>query len=252
MPASAQTCSTVTPSNPCRSNALSAIFSTRRRACSRFSARASTYRGTCGVRAAAGAGRSRDSEPLAVTGMHLAPCGASGRPPPRGSESAHHGSFLPDTVPVGRGRGRSRCLALGPAAVLVVSGGLLSERERVRLDTGFAEGDLQCALADRVVLANQLVHAATVQHAGPVCVEVDTVGGAGRFPIEEDLERDRVTGPRGQHRVRHGRGTGRRSPRWPGRGRRVRCRPSRHRPGPSGSAAGRRAASRSCPGRAHR
>jgi hypothetical protein len=51
----------------------------------------------------------------------------------------------------------------------------LPERERVRLGAGFEERDLQGALADRVVLAHELIHAAFAEHAGPVVVGVDAV-----------------------------------------------------------------------------
>ena len=51
----------------------------------------------------------------------------------------------------------------------------LSERERVRLGAGFEEGDLQRPLADRAVLAHELVQAAFPEQAGPVLVDVDAV-----------------------------------------------------------------------------
>jgi hypothetical protein len=54
-----------------------------------------------------------------------------------------------------------------------LTGGLLPERERVRLGAWLEEGDLERPLADGVVLAYELVHAAVPQQA--VAVRVDSV-----------------------------------------------------------------------------
>ena len=51
----------------------------------------------------------------------------------------------------------------------------LPEREHVRLGAGLEERDLQRALADRVVLAHELVQAAVAEHAVPVLVDVHAV-----------------------------------------------------------------------------
>ena len=51
----------------------------------------------------------------------------------------------------------------------------LPERERVRLGAGLEERDLQRALADRVVLAHELVQPAVPEHAVPVLVDVHAV-----------------------------------------------------------------------------
>ena len=51
----------------------------------------------------------------------------------------------------------------------------LAERERVRLGAGLEEGDLQRPLADRVVLAHELVQAAVAEHAVAVLVDVHAV-----------------------------------------------------------------------------
>lgn len=51
----------------------------------------------------------------------------------------------------------------------------LPEREYVRLGAGFEERDLQCPLADRVVLAYELVEAAVLEQAGPVVGDVHAV-----------------------------------------------------------------------------
>jgi hypothetical protein len=51
----------------------------------------------------------------------------------------------------------------------------LPERECVRLGAGLEEGDLQCPLADRVVLAHELVEAAVPKQAAPVLTDVDAV-----------------------------------------------------------------------------
>ena len=52
---------------------------------------------------------------------------------------------------------------------------LLAESERVGRGAGLQEGDLQRPLADRVVLADKLVHAALPEEAAPVLVHVDAV-----------------------------------------------------------------------------
>ena len=51
----------------------------------------------------------------------------------------------------------------------------LPEREHVRLGAGLEEGDLQRPLADRVVLAHELVQAAVPEHALPVLGDVHAV-----------------------------------------------------------------------------
>jgi hypothetical protein len=57
--------------------------------------------------------------------------------------------------------------------VLPVEGGLaLPECERVGLGAWLEEGDLQGPLADRVVLAHELVQAAVPKHAVAVLVDV--------------------------------------------------------------------------------
>ena len=56
-----------------------------------------------------------------------------------------------------------------------VARALLPERERVRLGAGLEERDLKRPLADRVVLAHELVEAAVPEQAGAVLVDVDAV-----------------------------------------------------------------------------
>ena len=51
----------------------------------------------------------------------------------------------------------------------------LPERERVRLGAGLEERDLQRPLADRVVLAHELVQAAVLEQAVSVLVDVHAV-----------------------------------------------------------------------------
>lgn len=51
----------------------------------------------------------------------------------------------------------------------------LPERERVRLGAWLEERDVQRPLADRVVLAHELVQAAVPEHAVPVLVDVHAV-----------------------------------------------------------------------------
>src|SRR5687767_1890591 len=51
----------------------------------------------------------------------------------------------------------------------------LPERERVRLGAWLEEGDLERPLADRVVLAYELVHAAILKEAVFVLVDVNAV-----------------------------------------------------------------------------
>ena len=51
----------------------------------------------------------------------------------------------------------------------------LPESERVRFGAGVEEGDFQCPLTDRVVLAHELVEAAVVEQAAAVLVDVHAV-----------------------------------------------------------------------------
>jgi hypothetical protein len=51
----------------------------------------------------------------------------------------------------------------------------LAECEHVCLGAGLEERDFQCPLADAVVLAHELVHAAVSEQAVPVLVDVDAV-----------------------------------------------------------------------------
>jgi hypothetical protein len=60
----------------------------------------------------------------------------------------------------------------GHEAVLVKGVGL-AERERVGLGAALEERDLQCPLADRVVLAHELVEAAVPEQAVPSLVDVN-------------------------------------------------------------------------------
>ena len=49
------------------------------------------------------------------------------------------------------------------------------EREHVRLGPGLEERDLERPLADRVVLADEVIQAAVPEHAAPVRVDVHAV-----------------------------------------------------------------------------
>ena len=51
----------------------------------------------------------------------------------------------------------------------------LPECERVRLGAGLEERDFQCLLADRVVLAHELVQATVAEQAVSFLVDVDAV-----------------------------------------------------------------------------
>jgi hypothetical protein len=59
--------------------------------------------------------------------------------------------------------------------VVVPSREPLAERERVRLGAGLQERDLKRPVADRAVLAYELVQATFPEQAGPVLVDVDAV-----------------------------------------------------------------------------
>jgi hypothetical protein len=65
--------------------------------------------------------------------------------------------------------------AFGSGRAVEETGIALPERERIRLGAGLGERDLQRPLADRVVLAHELVHAAVLEHAVAVLVDVDAV-----------------------------------------------------------------------------
>ena len=81
----------------------------------------------------------------------------------------------------GAAQDRAEQLGLGLATSdlnydpVVGAGHRLPERERVRLGAGLEERDLQRPLADRVVLAHELVQAAVPEQAVPVLVDVHAV-----------------------------------------------------------------------------
>src|SRR4030095_11508226 len=66
----------------------------------------------------------------------------------------------------------------------------LAEREDISLDAAGEERDLERALLDLIRLAEQLVEALPVSGAVAVCVGVDSMGVAGRLPIDRHAERD--------------------------------------------------------------
>jgi drug/metabolite transporter (DMT)-like permease len=72
----------------------------------------------------------------------------------------------------------------------------LSKRERVRLDPGAQEGDLDGELADRTPPADQVVEAAVPQHAVAALVDVGAAMPSGRLPVEEHLESNGSAGAR--------------------------------------------------------
>src|SRR2546428_4188980 len=74
----------------------------------------------------------------------------------------------------------------------------LAEGERVGLDTGSKERDLERAVGDRPPLANQLVQPLLGQRPVTLFVDVNAVRAAGRFSLDE-------------HGERHGRASRRRS-----------------------------------------
>src|SRR3954471_16837751 len=76
----------------------------------------------------------------------------------------------------------------GGAHRLLESGIALAECERVRLGAGLEQRDLQRSVADRVVLAHQLVHAAVPKHAVPVRIDVEAVCRAWRLAVEAHAE----------------------------------------------------------------
>jgi hypothetical protein len=61
------------------------------------------------------------------------------------------------------------------SVLLVETGIALPECERVGLGAWLEEGDLQRPLADRVVLAHELVHAALAENAVSMFVDVHAV-----------------------------------------------------------------------------
>src|SRR3954447_7335767 len=68
----------------------------------------------------------------------------------------------------------------------------LAECERVRLRAGLIERDLERPLADGVVLAHELVHAAVLEQPVAAVVDVDAVRRTRRLAVERDVERNRL------------------------------------------------------------
>jgi hypothetical protein len=95
----------------------------------------------------------------------------------------HHVEFNPMKSVPRRGFGRRwyqrRVCGVGAVedmrVLLVETGIALPECERVGLGAWLEEGDLQGPLADRVVLAHELVHAALAENAVSVFVDVHAV-----------------------------------------------------------------------------
>src|SRR5215207_1859840 len=78
----------------------------------------------------------------------------------------------------------------------------LSESERVGLGAWFEEGDLERALADRVVLAHELVHAALPEHAVPLLVDVLAMRRARGLAVEAHAEGNWFSRSGRQHEMR--------------------------------------------------
>src|SRR4051812_7536668 len=78
----------------------------------------------------------------------------------------------------------------------------LSERERVGLGAGLEECDLQRPLADRGVLAHQLVQAALPEQAVPVLVYIHAVRRARSLAVEAHAEGNRLSCFRRQDEMR--------------------------------------------------
>ena len=67
----------------------------------------------------------------------------------------------------------------------------LAERERVRLDSGLVERDLEDPFAYRVVFANELVQTTMLEQAVPVLVDVYAVRLSWRLAVDRHPERNR-------------------------------------------------------------
>src|SRR5215208_3831480 len=84
------------------------------------------------------------------------------------------------------------CRVRDMRVLLVETGIALPECERVGMGAGLEEGDLQGPLADGVVLAHELVHAAVAKDAVAVRVDVHARRRARRLAVEQEVERDRL------------------------------------------------------------
>src|SRR5688500_16537447 len=85
-----------------------------------------------------------------------------------------------------------------PAAAPLKASRSLAEGEDVRLDARIEEYDLEHAVRDRPGLAHQLIEPWLDQRSPAVLVDVEPVGWAGRFAVDEHAERDGRARPRAQ------------------------------------------------------
>src|SRR5512133_2436449 len=78
----------------------------------------------------------------------------------------------------------------------------LPEREDICGRAGLEESDLQRPLADRVVLAHELVQAAVPEQAVAVLVDIHAVRGAGSLAVEEHPKRNPLARFGSEHEMR--------------------------------------------------
>src|SRR5262249_8905063 len=78
----------------------------------------------------------------------------------------------------------------------------LSEREHVRLGAALEERDLEGLLADRVVLAHELVQTPVPEQSAPILLDVHAVRWARSLSVHEHAEGNRLSCCGGQHEMR--------------------------------------------------
>ena len=70
----------------------------------------------------------------------------------------------------------------------------LAECERIGLNAGIEELDLEVSIDDATGLANQLIHALFNRHAVAALVDVEAMRGRGRLAVERHAKADRAAG----------------------------------------------------------
>src|SRR5688572_30263710 len=86
---------------------------------------------------------------------------------------------------------------MGATDVIGVSSS--AEGERVRFYAGIQELNLEPSIDNAARLANQLIQALFGSHAVAARLDVETVRGGRRLPIERDAKADRAAGSRRSH-----------------------------------------------------